>query len=273
MINPVINIFKTLEEAMHFENSQINRFYIFSGVHLLPNNPNKYIQVTNTPDGINLEDWTVWGVDMCSGVEQDITESFLVEDLVNSDNGDPQFIWSLTNVPIDFGWKIIYLKILNQVGEYFYSQPFMLTNIDSEKTSQFIYKQNITDQYQSIGFAAWFRSPTQYKDLTLYYRISEKKSVASAIKTNNVSKYETEEMPISTLIKLSDVLSCPFCYIDSYRLNLYSSPKIPDPQFQENFGFMAFEATVDKSEKFTIVTEEAQVDFDSDDFDSNDFLT
>lgn len=273
MINPVINIFKSLDEAMYFENSQANRYYIFSGVQLLPNNPNKYLQVTNTPGGINLEDWTVWGVNMCDGVEQDITESFFVEKLTNSTNGNPQFIWSLTNVPIDFGWKMIYLKILNQVGEFFYSQPFRLTDLEKEKTSQFIYKEKASEDYQSIGFNAWFRNHKQYKDLTLYYRISDEKSVASAIKRNNVSRYEIEDMPFNRLIELSDVLSCPYCYIDGSRLNLYAAPKIPDPEFQENFGNFIFEATVDKSESFQIIQEENEVDFDSNDFDSNDFLT
>jgi len=124
LIPPVINIFRSLSEAMTFKNSQINTQFIFSGIQLLPNNPNKYIQVTNTPNGINLEDWTVKVHSVCTNEELgDITDSFMVESLTNSDNGNPQFIWSLKNIPIDFGFGLIYLKITQTLGDTFYSQP------------------------------------------------------------------------------------------------------------------------------------------------------
>lgn len=71
-VTPFINIFRTKEEAFYFKNSQINTQFIFKGVQLLPNNSAKYIQVTSTPDGIDLEDWTVKAVDLCKGIKTDI---------------------------------------------------------------------------------------------------------------------------------------------------------------------------------------------------------
>ena len=113
MVEPVINIYRTKEEAFYFENSPINTQYIFKGVQLLPNNRLKYVQITNTPNGINLEDWTVYVVD-CKGTKTDITSSFLVESLTNSDNGNPQLYWSLKNIPFDFGWttKTMFISLL-----------------------------------------------------------------------------------------------------------------------------------------------------------------
>ena len=87
---PVINIFKSLNEAMFFKNSQINTQFIFSGVQLLPNNPIKYIQVTDTPNGINLEDWIVKVYSLCGKELGDITNNFMVESLTNSTHGNPQ---------------------------------------------------------------------------------------------------------------------------------------------------------------------------------------
>ncbi|MFS6687567.1 hypothetical protein WHK03_14455, partial [Staphylococcus aureus] len=91
----------------------------------------------DTQGGVALEDWTVKVISVNSGEELgDITSSFMVESLINSTNGNPQIIWSLENIPIDFGWELIYMKITQVSGETFYSQPFKITSIDQEKTSQ-----------------------------------------------------------------------------------------------------------------------------------------
>src|SRR5687768_7039325 len=125
MQEPIINLYRTVEEALYFKNSQLNTQFIFSGVQLLPNNLEKYIQVTNTPNGINLEDWAVKVISVCTGEELgDITPSFMVESLTNSINGNPQIVWSLSELIQDFGWDLIYLKITQALGETFYSQPF-----------------------------------------------------------------------------------------------------------------------------------------------------
>jgi hypothetical protein len=54
-------------------------------------------------------------------------------------------------VPFDFGYNLIYLEITQAIGETFYSSPFMITEIESEKTSQFHYKQS-KDSVFSIHF-------------------------------------------------------------------------------------------------------------------------
>jgi hypothetical protein len=272
MVLPIINLFRTLEEAMYFDNSQINRFYIFDGVQLLPNNPTKYIQVTDTPDGMNLEDWTVRVKDLNGNDLGDITDSFLVEDPTNSINGNPQIVWSLINIPIDFGWKMIYLEITQALGDTFFSQPFKITNINKEKTSQYHYKEDRNDIYQSIGFCTWFRRPKQYTDLTTYYRVSEKRSVTAKLKVNKTEIHETEEMPISLLMRLLDVLSCPYCYINEYRVSLYSTMKIPDTQAQENFGYAEFEISADRKDLYSLqIPETLNGDFDPNDFYGDDF--
>ena len=122
MIKPIINLFRTEQEALAIKNSQMNRYYINNGVQLLPKSEFPYVQVTDTPDGLHLEDWVVKVLNVCNNeVLGDITSSFMVESLTNSTNGNPQIIWSLTNIPLDFGFKLIYLQIEQSVGETFYS--------------------------------------------------------------------------------------------------------------------------------------------------------
>lgn len=270
--NPVIRIEKSLENAMSFKNSPINRFYDFSGVQLLPNNTNPYIQVTNTAGGINLEDWTVKVMSMCGDELGDITDSFMVESLTNSLNGDPQFFWSLSNIAQDFGWDLVYLKIIQAVGETFYTSQFRITDINKEKTSYFAYKQKRLDTYQSIGFSTWFRKKDIKFDIATYYEESTKQTVTSAIKINRTEKFRTENMCVDVLIQLLEVLTLPYVYIDSYRCSVFTAPEIPEEVSQENFANTTYLLSVKYSDTFTPTVVESEAgDFLDSDFDSNDF--
>jgi len=271
LVNPVIGLYKTLEEAMYFKNSQMNRQFIFSGVQLLPNNPNKYIQVTNTPNGINLEDWTVKVFSICGEELGDITDSFMVESLTNSDNGNPQFVWSLKNIPIDFGFGLIYMQITQAVGETFYSQPLKITNIESEKTCQINYKYKRTDEIQSIGFNAWFCEPDFLQELTPYYEVSTQSWVTASIEQGEVEYWRTELMPKSALIQLKSILGLPYVYINSIRASLKEAPEIPKKVSQENFAKMDFTINFHPNDIF-VEPDEDNGDFLGSDFDSNDFL-
>jgi len=248
MTQPIINIYRTTEEAFYFKNSQMNRFYSFNGVQLLPFNQNKYVQVTNTPDGIDLEDWTVFVVDMCTGVKTDITVSFMVESLTNSDNGDPQLFWSLEDVQNDFGMNLIYLEVQQSLGETFYSTPFLLTNEEVEKTTQFTYKAKRTDTFQSIGFQTWFRQNTKQTELTTYYEASTKQTVTQAVKTNKIAKYVSEIMDIDQIIALTDVLENPYLYIDGTRASLFEAVEVPEVTNQENFGSIKFNVSFNNND-------------------------
>ena len=218
---------------------------------MLPNNTIPYKQVTNTPDGINLEDWTVNAVILCDESKRtNITSSFLVEFLTNSLNGNPQFIWSLTNVPFDFGYNLIYLEVEQANGELFYSQPFLLTDIESEKTTTFHYKESKTDKYQCIGFQAWYRQPTKQTELTTYYETSTFNTVTQAVKVSILEKYSTEEMSMQQLIKLTNVLESPYLYCNLVRASLFEAIKIPDTVQQENWAFIDFTLSPNENDIF-----------------------
>lgn len=271
MVKSIINIFRTLDEAMSFKNSPINQYYRFNGVHLLPNNTIPYVQVTNTPLGINLEDWTVYGVSVCGLVEQNITNSFNVDSLTNSQNGNPQIIWSLTNVPIDFGVKMIYLRIQQAMGETFYSQPFMLTNYGSEKTTQYHYKERVGDVVQSIGMKAWFRQEKEETELSTYFELSTQLTVTEAIKVNEIEIHKTERMSIDQLKKLAMILRSPYLFIDSKRAYLYKSIEIPSLKANENYAEIEYQLTIDENAIYE-APQPSKGDFLATDFHASDFL-
>jgi len=268
---PVIGLFKSLDEAMYFKNSQINTQFIFSGVQLLPNNPTKYIQCTNTAGGINLEDWTVKVMSICGEELGDITANFMVESLFTNPNGDDQFMWSLTNIETDFGFGLIYLKITQALGETFYSQPFKITSIDAEKTCQIHYKYKKSEDLQSIGFTAWFLDDDCLQEIAPYYEVSTQSTVISALEQNDIEYWRTELMPRATLIQLKKILALPFVYINSIRANFYESPEIPRKTSQENFASMDFTLSFHPSDIYVQPVDD--FDFDEEDFDNEDFDT
>lgn len=266
----LINLYKSFEEAMSFKNSWMNQFYDFTGVQLLPNNTLAYVQRTNTPNGINLEDWTVNVVDLCKGTKTDITSYFAVEKLTTNDDGSPQLFWSLRNVPFDFGYGLVYLEVGQAIGETFYSTPFLFTNEESEKTTQFHYKSKRTDTYESIGFKMWYRNSDKKTELTTYYETSTRHTVTQAIKTNKIDIYKTERVSIDSLIALSDILESPYLYVDMVRASLFTAIEIPKPMSRENYGRMEVQLSLNKAD---IYAEQLtnRGDFLSTDFDNNDF--
>lgn len=252
MIDPVINLLRTKEEAFYFRNSQINSKYIFGGIHLLPGNEISYVQVTNTPDGIALEDWTVNIKTIDDKISHDITSSFLVSGLTNSLNGDPQIIWKLTNVSFDMGYQLCYLEVSQVLGETFYSSPFMMTSIYADKTSQFHYKQNRTEVYQSIGFKTWFFQPDEKIDLTTYYETSTQHTVTQAVKVNKIEVYQTEPMDFNELGLLSMVLRSPYLYVDLVRNSLFEAISFPKKLGHENYGAFTYNLSPKKSDTLSL---------------------
>jgi len=268
-VKPFINIFRTKDEAFYFKNSQINTQFIFKGVQLLPNNASKYIQVTETPSGIDLEDWTVNVVDLCKGTKTDFTAYFFVDSLTNDLDGAPQLYWSLTNVPFDFGYRLVYLEITQLVGETFYSTPFLLTNIENEKTTQFHYRDNKDDVYQSIGIQTWFDEEDKKTELTTYYEVSTKNTVSQAIKTSKIERFRTELMPKSVVILLTDLLESPVLYVNYIRCSLFEAIDLPSKTAQENFIETSYSLSPNYNDNFFGLADYNGIDYGSADYNTD----
>jgi hypothetical protein len=265
-VSPFINIFRTKQEAFYFKNSQINTKFIFEGVQLLPNNTAKYIQITNTLGGINLEDWQVNIVNINTEVKTDVTAYFFVDSLTNSLDGSPQLYWSLTNVPFDFGYELVYLEINQLIGETFYSTPFTLTNNDSERVSQFHYKESKADVYQSIGLQVWYLESDKKTELTTYYEVSTKATVSKSIKTSNLEIFRSELMDKSTLILLTYLLESPVLFLNNQRYSLYEAIDLPRKTSQENFGFIEFNLSVSNAKTFFNIADYKGIDYGTADY-------
>ena len=256
----MINLYRTLSEALSEKASPYDTNFINRGIQLLPNNEAKYVQQTNTEGGISLEDWTVYIVD-CKGTKTDVSTYFLVEKLVNASDGTPQIVWSLLDVPLDFGWNLVHLEITQTLGETFYSNRFMLTDINKNKTVQLHYKQEKNDDFLSIGVTMWYNDEGKNTELKTYYEISTKITTTYGVKVNKFDIYETEPMQKSLLVKLSDIFEYPYCYLDGIRHYLFEAITIPPKKGSENYSQTEMKLTKNVNDKFGLQADYLDIDY------------
>jgi hypothetical protein len=254
MIEPIIRLHHTKEEAFSFEDSPVNRFYEFAGIQLLPSSYEVYTQITDHELGIPLEDWVVKVVDCNSNEKFDITSSFYVVRKFNDINGKPQIQWSLKEIVKDFGYSFVYLEITQTVGQTFYSNVFMITNTNKEFTSHYTYKRYKDEEFQSIRLQSWFRSPSMPVELTTYYETSTKSTVTKSIKSNLIHNYKTETMSFNLLISFMEMITCSYLYVNGVRNSIFEAPEFPKPTNEENFGIMEYILTPKKWDLININT-------------------
>ena len=273
MIKPFINIYRTKEEAFYFKNSPINSQYLFTGVQLRPNNSAKYVQITATPYGLNLEDWTVKAIDLCKGTSTDITDYFLVESFTNDIDGSQQLYWSIKDVPFDFGYNLIYLEITQTLGETFYSTPFMLTNIDVELTSQFHYKEKKDDVYQSIGLQAWYLDEDLRSEIELGYVLSKGQDRIKTKQETYLHIFRTELISKSIAILMAQMIKSPIVYLDYVRYYSSKAPELPKKTAQENFCTFDFEFSPDFNDNFFGLADYNGIDYGEADYNTDEPTT
>lgn len=210
----------------------------YRGVQLLPNNELPYVQTTLTSEETNIDDWVAYVVELCNETnETDITAYFHVEQAFNDTNGVAQLDWSLTNVPFDFGYKLIYLRVEQAFGETFYSTPFMITAHESEKTCRIDYRNRSIDTMQSTQLPMYFWQNLKQTELNSYYEVTTRNTKTSLVKSQKYERWITKFVIENDLmIKIDDAFENKFVYIDLIRCNLFEANEIKEFEATENFS-------------------------------------
>ena len=253
-----INLYTSKILAHYFRDSQINNFYEFGGIQLLPNNTYTQksigIQLANgyTISVLKVADDSTIGSLSFSLVESissgtiyaDNTFYYVDNDTtIKVDTNTPKAYWWSITPTIDYGNDLIYLKFTNGITPY-YTNPFYITALDEDNVTKFLYKDLSISQYESIGLKTWFRQKSKQTELTTYYESSTGRTVTQAIKTKSLEMYESEFMSMEDLIMTAKILESPYLYIGSTRYYLFETVKIPELTQQENFGKIKFTLAV-----------------------------
>ena len=224
-----INLHTTKSAALYFRDSQINKFYEFGGIQLLPNN--SYTQKTT----IDLDD--LYTISILKVADDSVmgSLSYSITEVINV---TPSYYWSITPT-VDCSNNLIYLKFTYGLINY-YTNPFYITSLSEDNVTNFTYKDLASNQYETIGLKTWFRQKSKQTELTTYYESSTGRTVTQAIKTKSLEMYESEFMSTEDLIMTAKILENPYLYIGSTRYYLFESVKIPELTQQENFGKIKF---------------------------------
>ena len=253
-----INLHTTKSAALYFRDSQINKFYEFGGIQLLPNNTytqkSTGIELGNayTISVLKVADDSVLGYLLFSLVEiiylgtiYADNETYYVSNnstVSVDENANGTYWWSITPTE-DFGNDLIYLKFTNGTTTR-YTNPFYITALDEDSVTNFTYKDLASNQYETIGLKTWFRQKSKQTELTTYYESSTGRTVTQAIKTKSLEMYESEFMSTEDLIMTAKILESPYLFIGNTRYYLFESVKIPELAQQENFGKIKFTLAV-----------------------------
>tara|TARA_R110002049_G_C9177884_1_gene563250 strand:- start:8185 stop:9015 length:831 start_codon:yes stop_codon:yes gene_type:complete len=216
-----IKIYETKEEAFSVKSSIYDTLCNFRDIQLLPNNILPYIQRTSNPNGVEVEDWTCYLVNSCSGLKVDITAYFEVDTVFFDDNGANQIQWRITNVPFDYGLDFVYLEI-DQLGQSYFSTPFLLTDLESEKTSRIDYGNILHEDIQSIQLKMFFRQDMQEVEQGAYNQISTSKTVTTTIQTSEYQKYIAEDFRPITIKLFNNIFNCIYVFCELERVNLFA---------------------------------------------------
>lgn len=245
-----INFYIDLDTALSTTESPITRHFVFGGVQLIPGSTNPYTQFTETPEGVELEDWEVFAVDLKTSQKTDISDKFAVFGNFTDTNGFPQIIWTLTDLP-DLGGGFVYLEVNQTFGATYYTNTFKVTSLNSEFTARFDYKNKLTDYWQSIQLNTWYRQDLNRDELTTYYEVSTNNTVTTAIKKTIIEKWFTGILSNDTLVKMRDMLNSTYKYVNLTRFHLYEAFEIPELSQNQNFAQQNYLISLNKNDILT----------------------
>lgn len=232
-----IRIEHTIEAAKYYRYSPIENpdmLYI-NGIQLLPNNPLPYIQRTNNPEGIEIEDFIVSVVDLCGNELADITDSFDIVTVFQDENGIPQVEWSLTNVHYDAGGELVLLKITQGANDVMYTSYFRLTNERSELTSRWDYRNNSDDTMLSTQLNVWYRQSKSTFNSTSYNSIVDGSLISANTTLSKYERWLTSIVDRNVFELFKELFTMRFLYVDFLRAIKNEDFETPDIDDIENY--------------------------------------
>lgn len=193
-------------------------------IQLLPFTPEPYLQITNHPTGITLSDPQVNIVD-CAGVRHDISGNFSFQPFADK-NGNPQILFEIVNIQLDFPDELVYLEILDDETTL-YSNKISITEREAILTSYFSYRnnsdfwgvdyENNPGAFQSIRLACYLNDYVSNDEVETYYQISKNQNIITRALISDLNVYHMEYLDTWTAKRLKRTLYSDYCYINGVR--------------------------------------------------------
>lgn len=217
-------------------------------IQLKPYDPQPYIQTTQSQtDLILLSDYEVF-IDHCGDL-YDITDH--VELIQGTDqNNVKQIRMQIAYLPYDFGTDLVSL-LIRRFDEFIemvdlYSNPFLLTNYQIEKTTRIDYKYPYTftalssfrNLHDSIRLQLYPNNYVSATEIDNYYQISKGQNVISRVNKDRRLQWCFEGADEWHFKRLEEALYNSPCYFNQIRQypveNLAYEERLADSNISEN---------------------------------------
>lgn len=237
-----INLFNTKQEALSFRYSPNVLIFNHKGIQLLSGQQSKYVQYTNVPDGIELEDFFpngIFAVSLCGNQRTDISDKFMIERVYQDDNGISQIEWSLTDLP-DLGTGLVYLEVnqlLQGSTEYadtWYSNVFQMTSYQSGSTARIDYRDDVSDTMMSTQLQIFYWNKGKNNTLSTYVEAFTGDTITSQSVYSKYENWDTKRIDRDIAFKFDELFKYAYVYVNLIRCSPFSVFEIPDPVGTEN---------------------------------------
>ena len=222
-----IRFSETLAEASNQRNSPLANILYSNAIQLLPNE--HYLQKTNVEDGISFDgDFKATIVDCSDNELADITSNVEIYEYLDR-NGVNQLDFELYKLGVDFGRQPIHLKLKHTTSDaVYYSNPFLITEVDSDQTTRFDYfnhsyfqgiSYDKTDFYQSIRLNLYFQGLEDKTEVSDYYQISTGNTISTRPLYKQLELYKSDSFNNFTFERTNILLLSDVIYIDGIRMS------------------------------------------------------
>ena len=222
-----IRFSETLAEASNQRNSPLANILYSNAIQLLPNE--HYLQKTNVEDGISFDgDFKATIVDCSDNELADITSNVEIYEYLDR-NGVNQLDFEIYKIGVDFGRQPIHLKLKHTTSDaVYYSNPFLITEVDSDQTTRFDYfnhsyfqgiSYDKTDFYQSIRLNLYFQGLEDKTEVSDYYQISTGNTISTRPLYKQLELYKSDSFNNFTFERTNILLLSDVIYIDGIRMS------------------------------------------------------
>lgn len=256
----------TLAEAWNQNASPVIDMMFRGQLHLLPFDPQPYLQITDSPVSLQIaNDATVTLLD-CNGEELNIDDHVDLRSITDT-NGIKQVYIRLKYLPADYGMNLVSLKIVSTISEVvytYYSNPFLLTSLDYDRTSRVDYRvtrdytdpssdSNYSNLYQGVRLSFYYNRHVDATELDNYYQITKNQDVISNVNENDRIEWMFERADAWHWIRLSKALYRSACYINQTRNYPSEGLELQTREGDTNFSESSFVTSPNPSDTINII--------------------
>jgi hypothetical protein len=218
-------------------------------IQFLPNDPKPYFQYSTNKNDIIIDPSYQVFIESCDlSINQNansyITLTQFVEDNIN------RVKITFCSIPFDYKTTPVRLRI-ESLGNTYYSNHFLITNIGKEYTSRIDYvdgSRNITGgavtltgvYYQGIRLRFYLNNEVLATELETYYQISTMQNVNNRIKIKEYLQWKTDIIDAFTYKNLMRAFYTGRCYINFERNYIVEASEYKEREGDSNISVNTF---------------------------------